>query len=218
MHSQENGAKAHKARYAWITAVGFFAAAAPVMAQTAPGAADGAPSEAARRAALGPYRFILSAPAAAPKPKPAPAPVEAARKPTPQPEQTAAVRPAAPVREAPVAAPPPEPVQQPAPAPAPVAVAAPTAQPAPAVAAVRKALVAIKQDPPELSGALLRENPTGTVKVAFEVNPDGSTSGVKVVSSTNRKLNNVSMAAVAGWKFQPIDVVVPTEIELVFSP
>ncbi|HSH92346.1 MAG TPA: energy transducer TonB, partial [Ramlibacter sp.] len=183
------------------------------MAQTAPGAADGAPSEAARRAALGPYRFILSAPAAAPKPKPAPAPVEAARKPAPQPEQTAAARPAAPVREAPVAAPP-EPVQQPAPAPAPVAVAAPTAQPAPAVAAVRKTLVAIKQDPPELSGALLREHPTGTVTVAFEVNPDGSTSGVKVVSSTNRKLNNVSMAAVAGWKFQPIDVVVPTEIEL----
>jgi TonB family protein len=214
MHHHRFGAAAHKASRAGVLIAGLhvLAGGSIALAQTAPPAAaadsDQAPSEAARRQALGPYRFILqNANAPAPRPKAA-APVEAKRPAAP--EQTAVAAPRSRVTApAPVAAPEPQP-------PAPVAAIAP--RPAePAIVAVRKELVAIRQDPPELTAALRREQVSGTVKVGFDVNPDGSTSGVKVLSSTNRKLNNLSMAAVAGWKFKPIDEVRPSEIELVFS-
>jgi TonB family protein len=216
MHHHRFGAAAHKASRAGVLIAGLhvLAGGSIALAQTAPPAAaadsDQAPSEAARRQALGPYRFILqNANAPAPKPKAA-APVEAKRPVAP--EQTAVAAPRS--REpAPASVAAPEPEHPPAPV---TAVAPKPAEPA-AIVAVRKELVAIKQDPPELTVALRREQVSGTVKVGFDVNPDGSTSGVKVLSSTNRKLNNLSMAAVAGWKFKPIDEVRPSEIELVFS-
>jgi TonB family protein len=220
MHHHRFGAAAHKASRAGVLIAGLhvLAGGSIALAQTAPPAAaadsDQAPSEAARRQALGPYRFILqNANAPAPKPKAA-APVEAKRPAAPEQTAVAAPRSRGPA-PAPVAAPEPEP--PPAPVAAPVAAFAPKPAEPTAIVAVRKELVAIKQDPPELTVALRREQVSGTVKVGFDVNPDGSTSGVKVLSSTNRKLNNLSMAAVAGWKFKPIDEVRPSEIELVFS-
>lgn len=218
MQMHRIGAMAHKACRACAVVLGLHMAcgALPALAQTPATGAEAAPSEAVRRQALGPYRFILqnaSAPAKPSKPV-ATAPTEARRPAAPAPVEQAAI---APIQPAPVLEPL---VAAPLPAPAPVApVAAMTpraAEPAPIVA-VRKELVAIKQDPPELTAALLREQATGTVKVAFDVNPDGTTAGVKVVASSNRKLNNVSITAVSGWKFQPIGEVRPTEIELVFS-
>jgi TonB family protein len=212
MHSQRDGARAHKALTAWITVVGIqLAVAAPVMAQTAAGAKDGAPSEAVRRAAESPYRFILQNAAIRERPRPAAAPA-AERRPAPVEQAVAAVpqRPAP--RPAPAAAQP-EPVE---PAPTPVAVAAPEARPA-AVVAVRKELVPIKQDPPELSAVLMRERPSGMVTVAFDVNPDGGVTGVKVVQSSNSRLNRVSVAAIERWKFQPIDDTRHLEIELNYS-
>ncbi|MES2634625.1 MAG: TonB family protein [Pseudomonadota bacterium] len=224
MQAQRNGMPAHKAVSAWITAVvsvAGMAVAAPVMAQTAAGAArDGAPSEAARRAAESPYRFILQNAAIRERPKPAPAPAAAA---APVVEKEAPKRPApvesvATVRQR--AAQPAEPVAaQPeavAPAPTPVAVAAPQAAPAPVVA-VRKELIAVRQDPPELSAMLMRERPSGMVTVAFEVNPDGNVSGARVTKSSNSSLNRPSVSAVEKWKFQPIDDTRSLEIELNYS-
>ncbi|HSH92354.1 MAG TPA: TonB family protein, partial [Ramlibacter sp.] len=65
--------------------------------------------------------------------------------------------------------------------------------------------------------ALLRERPSGVVKVAFDVMRDGSTGAVRVVSSTNRALNKASIEAVTGWKFQPVDEVLPVETELAYK-
>src|SRR6476620_11625478 len=43
-------------------------------------------------------------------------------------------------------------------------------------------VVPVRTDDPKLPAALLRERPSGVVRVAFDLNTDGSTSNVKVVS------------------------------------
>jgi protein TonB len=219
MRMHRIGVRAHKACRALAVISGLWVLSAldPALAQTppatpAPAAAgsDAAPSEAARRAALSPYRFILLN-ANAPARKPAPEPKKAA------PVEQAAAQP----RAAPAPAPlPPVAKSQPSPAPqpAPEPVAALTPKPAepPPVAAVRREIIPIKTDEPHLPAALLREKPSGVVKVAFEVRPDGSTGAVKVVHSTNRSLNRASVQAVSEWKFEPVDEVLSVETELAF--
>jgi TonB family protein len=220
MYRHRIGAGAQKAWCALILfgGLGVFGAS-PVAAQTAPAAAataDGAPSEAARRAAASPFRFILQNASAPPRAKPAPTPAPAA----------AETKRAAPVEQA-LAAPsrttdiPSAPSTQPAPSsqgdPTPLASLAPKpTEPLPVVKAPKE-LIPVKQDPPELTTALLREQASGTVRIGFEVNPDGSTGEVRVISSTNRRLNNISLEAISGWKFQPIDETRALEIELVYN-
>jgi len=220
MHTHPIGARAHKARSVWVLIAGLGIATGGLigvglaLAQSSlPASASGdAPSEAMRRQALSPYRFILqnaNAPArgksaAAPEPK-RPAPVEQAA------ARPRVVSPSA----APAAAPQPEPAALPAPDP--VAALAPLPVEPPPVAAVRREIIPIKTGDPHLTAALLRERPSGVVKVSFEVRPDGSTGAVKVVSSTNRSLNRASVEAVAGWKFQPVDEVLSVETELAYK-
>jgi len=83
--------------------------------------------------------------------------------------------------------------------------------------AAKTTLVLIKNDPPTLSGPLARESPTGVVRVAFNVNPDGSTSDAKIAASNNRRLNSAVLAAITKWRYQSIDAVQATEVEMVFS-
>jgi TonB family protein len=202
-------------------------AAAAAHAQTGAAAGDGAPSEAARRAATSPYRFILQhANAPAPARKPAPErekerdkdKVETVRRlapPTEAPVQSAA-RTAAPAAATPAAASPAEPAPAPAAAPPaePVQTAARTpAEPPP----VRRDIIPVRTDEPRLPAALLRERPNGVVRVQFDVQPDGSTSGVKVVTSSNRALNRATVEAVNGWKFQPVDEVLTVETEIAYK-
>jgi TonB family protein len=210
MHTDQIRVAAHKACRAGVVIAGFMFATIgqPALAQTTPPATANGPSEALQRQALSPYRFILqnaSAPARKPvAPAPAaepkkPAAVEQAalqpRSPSPSP-QSAAPQPAQPEAATPVAVFAPKP-----PAPPPV---------------VHREIIPIKTDEPHLSAALLRERPSGVVKVSFEVHPDGSTAAVKVLSSSNRSLNKPSVEAVSGWKFQPVDEVLTVETELDF--
>ncbi len=218
MHMHRIGATAHKARSVWVLIAGLgfstVLGVGPASAQTpaTPAAnADGAPSEALRRQAASPYRFILqnaSAPARKPA-APAPAAPEPRRPAAAAPIEQAAVQPrAAPVTAAPAAIEPP---------PTPVATLMPKPpEPAP-IAAVRREIIPVRTDEPRLPAALLRERPSGVVKVQFDVNPDGSTGGVKVLSSSNRALNRVTVDAVAAWKFQPVDEVLTVETELAYK-
>jgi TonB family protein len=73
------------------------------------------------------------------------------------------------------------------------------------------------QEPPILPPALQRNLQPGSVKVSFDVQPDGTTSDVKVASSTNRRLNAASVAAVSSWRFQPIGETRSLEIDFVFG-
>jgi TonB family protein len=202
--------------------------ALPCWSQTPAAAADAAPSEAARRAAMSPFRMILQnadlvrakpapapakkvAPAAAPAPSHAPSPAVAAER-EPAAPHAATAPAAAPVEahavtRADAATPAPEPAK-----PEQVSAAAPTAP----TRQKPVELVALQQDPPQLSASLRREQPQGTVMVAFEVKPDGSTGDVRVVSSTNHRLNSACVDAVGGWRFKPISETRPTQVELVF--
>jgi TonB family protein len=220
------GTGAHKAHGAGALVVGLAMAvggtglAGTAFAQAVPpaaGASD-APSESLRRQALSPYRFILqhaNTPARAKPPTTTEAKAVEPKRPAPPVEQ-AAVQPRQ--EPAPAArAPEPQPVPAAQPAPEPVAAIAPRPAPPPPIAAVRREIIPVKTDEPRLPAALLRERPSGVVKVAFKVRPDGSTADVKVVSSTNRTLNRASVDAVSGWKFEPVDEVLLVETELAFK-
>lgn len=223
-------APAHKAAWREILlplflAGAFGAAHAQTAAPAATAAGDGAPSEAARRAAQSPYRFILQHAAPAPTArKPAPEKekdkAEAVRRPVPAdaPVQSAA-------RSAPAAAEPAPAATTVTPAPVPMPAAAPVAEPSQiaartpsaAPAALRREIIPVRTDEPRLPAALLRERPNGVVRVQFEVLPDGSASAVKVVSSSNRALNRATVEAVSGWKFQPVDEVLTVETEIAYK-
>lgn len=198
-----------------------------------------APSEALQRQALGPYRMILRNAALPSKPRTTAAhPVSATHssvaaaprtnppKPLPEPNQPASSADTASTAETPgtpVAAPTVQAVEAPiAPADAtpsqPMAIAAMTnPAPPPAAKPPRTALVLVKNDPPTLSGPLAREAPSGIVRVAFNVNPDGSTGDLKIATSNNRRLNGAVLAAISKWRYQPVDSVQATEVEVVFS-
>jgi protein TonB len=200
------------------------AMAAHAQPAAAAAAADGAPSEAARRQALSPFRMILQS-ADAPR-RAAPAPKRVAPEPAPAPAVVAAPAPPAVAATAP--SPAPAPVQAavaPAPAPAElpkaeqVSVAKPSAPPAPKAPEPPPPieLIPIQQDAPILSAALRREQPQGKVMVAFSVKPDGTTSDVHVVQTSDRRLNSASVHAVSGWRFKPIREAQPVEVELVYG-
>jgi TonB family protein len=208
MHTDQIRVAAHKVCRAGVVIAGlqFAAMGLPALAQTTPPATANGPSEALQRQALSPYRFILQN-ATAPARKPvAPAPAA-------EPKKPAAIEQAA-LQPRPATAPSQAPAPQSAPpeAATPVAVFAP--KPAEPLPLVHREIIPIQTDEPRLSAALLRERPSGVVKVSFEVHPDGSTAGVKVLSSSNRSLNKPSVEAVSGWKFQPVDEVLTVETEL----
>lgn len=219
------GAGAHKARGARALAAGLAIAmgaggAGTAFAQaTAPAAAaSDAPSESLRRQALSPYRFILQHANTPARTKPAPATEAKApepKRPAPPVEQAAVQPRAVPA----VAVPSPEPQAVPAQprVPEPVAAVAPRPAEPPPIAAVRREIIPVKTEEPRLTASLLRERPSGVVKVAFKVRPDGSTADVKVVSSTNRSLNRASVEAVSGWTFEPVDEVLLVETELAYK-
>lgn len=209
------------------------------IAVTPTSSASAAPSEALQRQALGPYRMILRSATVPSKPKAAPALAAATSpvttgmsarlstaKPQVEPGQPASPATAPQTAQAavtPIATPTVQAVEVSAPRaevtpPAPMSVAALTSPPPPSGAvAAKTALVLIKNDPPTLSGPLARESPSGIVRVAFNVNPDGSTSDFKIAASNNRRLNSAVVAAITQWRYQPIDAVQTTEVEMVFS-
>jgi TonB family protein len=176
---------------------------------------DGAPSESARRQALSPFRFILRNAESPQKPKkkelskaspssteallhrpgdtnPSSSPgMEAATFPRSQSPDGAATATTARRSD--------EPIKVLTPAP------------------VAKPLIPIAQDPPVLTAALQREVSSGKVTVAFEIRPDGNTGDIRVVSSSNRRLNSAVTAAIAKWRFQPIDDARLVEVDFSFE-
>lgn len=78
-------------------------------------------------------------------------------------------------------------------------------------------LVATSQVRPTYRANVLRDLGRGSVRVRFEVQPDGSVAKQEVVSSSNRSLNNPTLQAVSQWKFVPIKKPRQAEIELGFN-
>ena len=180
--------------------------AQPAVARVAePAAAPSGPLSAApRKAALADVEVPVSPRAAnAPTTKPA----EAIAAPVNVPPSASALLPVVPAQ---VATPAVNPVA------VPVAIPQSPAKPV-AAAPVELPLVAIRQEEPLLAGALARERPTGVVQVGFNVNPNGSTGDVSVISSTNRKLNSAVVNAVSKWVYQPLEAARRLEVAIEFK-
>jgi TonB family protein len=150
---------------------------------------------------------------------PAPAPAPAKSVPAKPPAPTAAQVPEPRAVEA--AAPPPAevPVAAPVAAPTPVipVVAPPPPPPAP-VEEEEAPLQAIAQPQPSIPRSVLSALTSGKVMVRFTVELSGKTSNVEIVSSSNRKLNSPTVAAVSDWRFQPIKTTRTAQVEFDFLP
>jgi TonB family protein len=227
MHDLGTRGAAHKARLARVVAGTLLLASAyTASAQGNPpaGSTDTAPSEAARRAALSPYRFILQSSTAPRKPAPAPAApaatpaVAESKKPAPAaPVHQAAFQPNTPaeaVRTLPPTAAPAGSAAAPAPAPEATVTALARKPPEPPM---RREIIPLRTDDPRLTPALMREAPHGAVTIEFDIQTDGSVGDVKVVSSSNRALNRATTEAVKGWKFEPVDEVLTVRTEVVYN-
>jgi len=114
-----------------------------------------------------------------------------------------------------------------APAPAParqeVAIAAPSA------AATRPApppepeddedmpLQMVKQVDPEFAPTMMRRLQKGSVRVKFDVAPDGHVAHTEIVHTTSVMLNSSAQAAVAQWRFKPIHHEQSAMVDLAFN-
>ena len=70
---------------------------------------------------------------------------------------------------------------------------------------------------PQFPPSLLRTLRKGQVQVRFTVVPDGSVSERAVVSSSNIRLNETALAAVAKWRFTPLRHAQEAVVELSFD-
>lgn len=99
--------------------------------------------------------------------------------------------------------------------------AMPDAAAPPAVAAPEEAeieqLVPVAQVEPQFPRAVMLDLRKGTVRVRFEVLPDGSVSTPSVVATTSVRLNRAALAAVSQWRFQPVREAQEGMVELGFN-
>lgn len=158
-------------------------------------------------------RSVATTPAPAPTPAPA---KSAAPKPLPA---TAAPAPESPAVVEAAQAPPAEvPVAAPIPAPLPAAQAPAPAPPPEPVEEAEIPLQAIAQPSPNIPSNVLSSLDAGKVMIRFTVETSGKTSNVEVVSSSSRRLNAPTIAAVSEWRFQPIKVARVARVEFDFVP
>lgn len=97
-------------------------------------------------------------------------------------------------------------------------VMAPPAPPAkPAGPPVRKEFKAAYRVEPQFPRQALREGMSGRVVAHVYVEPNGSVSDVKIISSTNRIFDREVVRALSQWKFNPEPVGFIGEYEIVFN-
>jgi TonB family protein len=78
-------------------------------------------------------------------------------------------------------------------------------------------LTAVLRADPQFPPALMRTLRTGRVQVRFTVVPDGSVGQRAVVTTTNSRLNEAALAAVAKWRFTPLRHAQEAAVELGFD-
>lgn len=78
-------------------------------------------------------------------------------------------------------------------------------------------LKAVVQAPPVIPRNVLASTRAGQVVVRFTVAANGSVTDPEVLSSTRRALNRPTLAAIAAWRFEPIKVTRPAQVEFDFA-
>ena len=99
----------------------------------------------------------------------------------------------------------------------PDAAAPPALATAPEPEPEQEPLVMVAQVEPQFPRAVMLDLRRGTVRVRFDVLPDGSVSAPTVVSTTNVRLNRAALSAVGQWKFQPVREMQEGVVELGFN-
>jgi TonB family protein len=99
----------------------------------------------------------------------------------------------------------------------PDAAAPPALAAAPEPEPEQESLVMVSQVEPQFPRAVMLDLRRGTVRVRFDVMPDGTVAAQTVVSSTNVRLNRAALAAVGQWKFQPVRETQEGIVELGFN-
>ena len=99
----------------------------------------------------------------------------------------------------------------------PDAAAPPALAAAPEPEPEQEPLVMVAQVEPQFPRAVMLDLRRGTVRVRFDVMPDGSVSAPTVVSTTNLRLNRAALAAVGQWKFQPVREMQEGVVEVGFN-
>ena len=97
------------------------------------------------------------------------------------------------------------------------AIAPPPPKVAPAGPPVRKEFKAAYRVEPQFPRQALRDGMSGRVVAHVYVEPNGSVSDVKIISSTNRIFDREVIRALSQWKFNPEPVGFIGEYEIVFN-
>ena len=105
----------------------------------------------------------------------------------------------------------------PPPGPQVIAPPAPPAPPKPAGPPVRKEFKAAYRVEPQFPRQALRDGLSGRVVAHVYVEPNGSVSDVKIISSTSRIFDREVIRALSQWKFNPEPVGFIGEYEIVFN-
>ena len=87
----------------------------------------------------------------------------------------------------------------------------------PATTATDERLQPIAQPSPEFPAAVVQALRRGTVRIQFNVMPDGSVAAAEVISSSSTRLIPAALAAVQQWRFQPVARVQAAQVELAFN-
>ncbi len=86
--------------------------------------------------------------------------------------------------------------------------------PARSASAADERLQPVAQPRPDFPSSLVQRLRRGTVRVQFNVLPDGSVGAAEVVDSSHARLNPAALVAVAQWRFQPVARAQAARVEL----
>jgi len=86
-----------------------------------------------------------------------------------------------------------------------------------AAEALDETLRPVYQTDPQFPQNLLRSLRKGQVQVRFQVLPDGSVAELQVLSSSNARLNQAALTAVAQWRFAPLKKTQSGRVDLGFD-
>lgn len=78
-------------------------------------------------------------------------------------------------------------------------------------------LTPVTTSEPRFPSALMRQLRKGTVQVAFTVQPDGTVTGARAVTSTHPRLSSSAVMTVQEWKFKPIRQAKQAVVDLGFD-
>ena len=86
-----------------------------------------------------------------------------------------------------------------------------------ALSTLDERLQPIAQPSPDFPPALVKTLRRGSVRVQFNVLPDGTVAAAEVLATSNTRLVPAALAAIQQWRFQPLARPQAAQVELAFN-